>query len=261
MASATATSIVSKKNVNSTKTTSFKRGTNIAAPITHVIPNPKNHALESTITHVFFGTEIFTLHLEDGRSVSVPYYWYPFLAVATSSEREAYTIEGADTVWWNALDDGITLQGIWAIQPDVSRHAVEWRKQRGYAWLDAWVEQRMTNEERTLRNEQLRFLHSTLGAPRTTPNLYERHSAEHLLPAPELLATLALHGIKISKQRLHQLTRGFLQKKGGKTYTIAPVLEQGRDWLDINGKIRYTEHGMEYVRQHQATFSHVSQHQ
>lgn len=260
MDSPSAKSMTSKKKLPTTRTSSLRNGTITVEQTTK--PNSKlggkpkrkpkstTHCVlqtKSAIVGLLFGSDTLTFMLDDGRTLSAPYFWYPFLAAATDEQRSDYTIEGTDTVWWNAIDDGITIDAFIQGKPDVSRHAVEWRMNRGYAWLDAWVEQRMTDEERNTRNEQLAFLRAAYGVPKTPPNLYEQRSEDRLLTAAELLTELEHQRVKISKQRLHQLTRGFRQKKGGKTYTIAPVLEKGHDWLELDGKVRYTTNGIAHI--------------
>jgi hypothetical protein len=242
-----------RKNANTTRNTSLPNGMSIAeqtSPSAATQPGVPIRSTPSTgIVAISLGSAMLSIVLNDGRSLTVPYYWYPFLAVATNEEREDYTLEDMTTVWWNALGDGITLGGILGGKPDVSRHAIEWRSNRGYAWLDAWVERGMTAKARAVRDEQLAFLREHYAAPLTPPDRYELREREHLVSASEMIETLAKHNIPISKQRLHQLTRGFTQKKGGKRYVIAPVLEQEKDWVTVHGKVRYTPHSVEHLRE------------
>ncbi len=206
-------------------------------------------SLQSGIIALSFHKETFTVMLQDGRALIVPYFWYPFLATASLQARRDFAIETPDTVWWNALEEGITLEAIMYGKPDTSRHAVWWRKEHGYAWLDAALEERMTTKERQMRDKQLVFLRTTFGTP---PTRYERSETASLLTAAEVLAALAKEEIVISKQRLHQLTQGFTQVKRGTAYSIQPLLKEGDDWLRIAGKIRYAKQSIERLKRQNA---------
>jgi len=50
-------------------------------------------------TSVEVTDETITVHLEDGRSISVPTQWYPRLAHATPAERANYEIDSVGVVW------------------------------------------------------------------------------------------------------------------------------------------------------------------
>jgi hypothetical protein len=47
----------------------------------------------------------------DGRVISVPLNWFPFLQAATPEQRADVTLWG-HTLFWNQLDDGLSMQVI-----------------------------------------------------------------------------------------------------------------------------------------------------
>ncbi len=54
-----------------------------------------------------------TVHIEDGRVVSVPLEWYPRLAHATTTERGDWRVfvdsDGRDIIFWESLDELIPV--------------------------------------------------------------------------------------------------------------------------------------------------------
>jgi hypothetical protein len=69
---------------------------------------------------------------------------------------------------------------------------------------------------------------------------------QHLRPT-EVLYELSKHEIKLSKQRLYQLTHGEKQIRNGKEYYISPQLQQEMDFVMVNGKVRYTASGVQHL--------------
>lgn len=58
--------------------------------------------------------------LEDGREVSVPVAWFDWLAQADESRRRSVTIVGGGTgLWWDELDDGISVPLLLGLPEDV----------------------------------------------------------------------------------------------------------------------------------------------
>ncbi len=55
-------------------------------------------------THVF-------VTLADGRQISAPLWWYPFLERAAAKEREQTELQFSG-IWWEALDEGISVKGL-----------------------------------------------------------------------------------------------------------------------------------------------------
>ncbi len=53
------------------------------------------------------------IDLEDGRQLGVPLQWFDWLANATDRQRAGLRIiEGGAGIWWEALDDGISVPGL-----------------------------------------------------------------------------------------------------------------------------------------------------
>ena len=57
--------------------------------------------------------ERLRVSLTDGRDVSIPTSWYAWLHDATA-ERQAdmMIIDGGLDIWWEQLDDGLTVPGL-----------------------------------------------------------------------------------------------------------------------------------------------------
>lgn len=51
--------------------------------------------------------------LADGREVTVPISWFDWLASATDEQRsELDLIEGGEGIWWEQLDEGVSVPGL-----------------------------------------------------------------------------------------------------------------------------------------------------
>ena len=51
--------------------------------------------------------------LADGRELAVPTAWYGWLAVASDDDRsDLELIEGGQGIWWNRLDEGLSVPGL-----------------------------------------------------------------------------------------------------------------------------------------------------
>ena len=51
--------------------------------------------------------------LADGREVIVPVSWFDWLATATDEQRsELDLIEGGEGIWWEQLDEGVSVPGL-----------------------------------------------------------------------------------------------------------------------------------------------------
>jgi len=56
-----------------------------------------------------------TVHLDDGRELSVPVAWYPRLLNGTKQEREMYELIGdVEGIHWPELDEDISVEGLLA---------------------------------------------------------------------------------------------------------------------------------------------------
>jgi hypothetical protein len=54
--------------------------------------------------------------LVDGRELTVPIAWWDWLAVATDAQRsDLEIIEGGQGLWWNQLDDGLSVPGLFGL--------------------------------------------------------------------------------------------------------------------------------------------------
>ena len=49
--------------------------------------------------------------LADGRQITSPIWWYPFLEKAAASDRSQVELEFSG-VWWPTLDEGISVKGL-----------------------------------------------------------------------------------------------------------------------------------------------------
>ena len=64
-------------------------------------------------TLVTFDEHSFTLHLADGRTLSVPYAWSPRLAFATQEQRVNYKLLGRGTgIHWPEVDEDLSVEGL-----------------------------------------------------------------------------------------------------------------------------------------------------
>jgi Protein of unknown function (DUF2442) len=55
-------------------------------------------------------TSVFVT-LADGRQISAPLWWYPFLQNATAKDRQQIELQFSG-VWWTALDEGLSIKGL-----------------------------------------------------------------------------------------------------------------------------------------------------
>jgi hypothetical protein len=54
--------------------------------------------------------------LRDGRSLTVPVAWFPWLAALEPAEREQYELIGEGTgIWWTAPDEGISVPALFGL--------------------------------------------------------------------------------------------------------------------------------------------------
>jgi hypothetical protein len=73
-----------------------------------------------------------TVHLSDGRTISVPLAWYPRLVHGNSEERSDWRLIGrGEGIHWPQLDEDISVEGLIAGRPSGE-------SQRSLAqWIDA----------------------------------------------------------------------------------------------------------------------------
>jgi hypothetical protein len=55
----------------------------------------------------------------DGREIAVPLTWFEFLNRATEAERvDLRVIGGGAGIWWDQLEDGISVPQLFGLPPD-----------------------------------------------------------------------------------------------------------------------------------------------
>jgi hypothetical protein len=70
------------------------------------------------ISDLQFSDESLSVHLNDGRIISLPLEFYPRLLEGTSTERQHWQLVGHGSgVYWFELDEQITVDGILAGKP------------------------------------------------------------------------------------------------------------------------------------------------
>lgn len=69
--------------------------------------------------HITFNNDIFTVHLKDARSLSVPLAWFPALANASTVDLENYELLGdGEGIHWPNLDEDLSVKGLLLGQHD-----------------------------------------------------------------------------------------------------------------------------------------------
>ncbi len=71
---------------------------------------------------VSFDEDAMWVELEDGRTLGVPFAWFPRLLKATSEQRAAVEI-GRFGLHWEGLDEDISVEGLLAGRRDQTRLA------------------------------------------------------------------------------------------------------------------------------------------
>ena len=65
------------------------------------------------VKDVHFGEDTFSVDLLDGRTITVPYAWYPSLLHATSDQRANWRVCGAGYgIHWPDLDEDLSTEGL-----------------------------------------------------------------------------------------------------------------------------------------------------
>lgn len=92
--------------------------------------------IQPRIADVEFSNDSFSVHLQDGRVVTVPLAWYPRLLYATIQERNHWRIfqdtDERDIIFWEALDEMIPVIALLTGTPskESKRSLEQWRKAR-----------------------------------------------------------------------------------------------------------------------------------
>ncbi len=69
-------------------------------------PNARARSVE-------FVPDAFVVHLEDGRSLSVPLEWFPLLRDATPEQRARWELIGPGIgIHWPELDEDVSVAGL-----------------------------------------------------------------------------------------------------------------------------------------------------
>jgi hypothetical protein len=62
---------------------------------------------------VHFGDDSFSVDLVDGRTITVPYAWYPLLLHATPEQRSNWvTAGGGYGIHWPDIDEDLSTEGL-----------------------------------------------------------------------------------------------------------------------------------------------------
>ena len=71
-------------------------------------------------TAVRFDDDTLWVSLSDGRTIAAPLEWFPRLLEAAPEQRAQVELS-KNGLHWNALDEDISVAGLLAGQPDLSR--------------------------------------------------------------------------------------------------------------------------------------------
>ena len=76
-------------------------------------PNPGEK-----VRNVRFTRETLSVELADGRTITVPLFWYPRLLSATDNQRQTWQIAGAGYgIHWPDIDEDLSVRGLLAGAP------------------------------------------------------------------------------------------------------------------------------------------------
>jgi hypothetical protein len=65
------------------------------------------------VKDVHFGDDTFSVDLADGRTITVPYAWYPRLLHATPQQRMNWkTAGGGYGIHWPDIDEDVSTEGL-----------------------------------------------------------------------------------------------------------------------------------------------------
>lgn len=77
---------------------------------------------DPSIIDVVVTQDFLTVHLDDGRVLSTPLSWYPWLHNATDLERQRWEIVSAGLgVSWPDIDEDLSLAGMLRGQPSLGQ--------------------------------------------------------------------------------------------------------------------------------------------
>ena len=76
------------------------------------------------VTEIAFDADYFSLHLLDGRILSIPYEIIPSLSRATPKQRKNCEIGGMGTsLHWPDIDEDLSVEGL-----VLGRRVIDWQK-------------------------------------------------------------------------------------------------------------------------------------
>ena len=76
------------------------------------------------VTELTFDSDYFSLHLLDGRVLSIPYELVPSLARATAKQRKNCNVGGMGTsLHWPDIDEDLSVEGL-----VLGRRIIDWQK-------------------------------------------------------------------------------------------------------------------------------------
>lgn len=70
-------------------------------------------AADERVADVDITDELLSVHLMDGRTISVPLIWYPRLANASNTQRNNWRISGGGYgLHWEDIDEDLSTEGL-----------------------------------------------------------------------------------------------------------------------------------------------------
>jgi hypothetical protein len=64
--------------------------------------------------------DVLRVTVRDGRIITVPLAWFEWLAGADEARRRDFSIVGGGAgIWWDALDDGISITSLFGLPEDL----------------------------------------------------------------------------------------------------------------------------------------------
>ena len=73
----------------------------------------KNHEFSSLANKVEINDDLLTVHLEDGRIISVPITYFPKLLNASAEQRQHWRLIGkGQGICWEEIDEDLSVEGL-----------------------------------------------------------------------------------------------------------------------------------------------------
>lgn len=81
-------------------------------------------ALEARAARVWFDDHCLWVLLQDGRQLAVPLSYFPRLLKGSPTQRQHYELSGGGLgIHWEALDEDVSVSGLLAGVPDLTKTA------------------------------------------------------------------------------------------------------------------------------------------